>query len=72
MQDHISYFRFQRHTEDSKTLELFGRKDAEGKFVPFHIYSMRQSISEGFTLDVLQNYTTFKRYFELIKSVHGG
>ena len=68
MQDHISYFGFSG-TPKNKTLELFGRQDAEGKFVPFHVYSMRQSISEGFTLDVLQNYTTFKRYFELVKSV---
>ena len=68
MQDHISYFGFSG-TPKNKTLELFGRKDADGTFVPFHVYSMRQSISEGFTLDVLQNYTTFKRYFELIKSV---
>ena len=68
MQDHISYFGFSG-TPKNKTLELFGRKDAEGKFVPFHVYPMRQSISEGFTLDVLQNYTTFKRYFQLVKSV---
>ena len=68
MQDHISYFAFSG-TPKNKTLELFGRKNAEGKFVPFHTYSMRQSITEGFTLDVLQNYTTFKRYFELVKSV---
>ena len=68
MQNHISYFGFSG-TPKNKTLELFGRKDEEGKFVPFHVYSMRQSISEGFTLDVLQNYTTFKRYFELVKSV---
>ncbi len=68
MQDHISYFGFSG-TPKNKTLELFGRRDEDGKFIPFHVYSMRQSISEGFTLDVLQNYTTFKRYFELIKSV---
>ena len=68
MQDHISYFGFSG-TPKNKTLELFGRKDEDGKFIPFHVYSMRQSISEGFTLDVLQNYTTFKRYFELVKSV---
>ncbi len=68
MQDHISYFGFSG-TPKNKTLELFGRKNAEGTFVPSHVYSMRQSISEGFTLDVLQNYTTFKRYFELVKSV---
>ena len=67
-QEHISYFGFSG-TPKNKTLELFGRKDADGKFVPFHVYSMRQSISEGFTLDVLQNYTTFKRYFQLVKSV---
>ena len=68
MQNHISYFGFSG-TPKNKTLELFGRKNEEGIFVPFHTYSMRQSISEGFTLDVLQNYTTFKRYFELVKSV---
>ena len=68
MQNHISYFGFSG-TPKNKTLELFGRRDEDGKFIPFHVYSMRQSISEGFTLDVLQNYTTFKRYFELIKSV---
>ncbi len=68
MQEHISYFGFSG-TPKNKTLELFGRKDADGKFAPFHVYSMRQSISEGFTLDVLQNYTTFNRYFELVKSV---
>ena len=67
-QDHISYFGFSG-TPKNKTLELFGQKEADGKFVPFHVYSMRQSISEGFTLDVLQNYTTFQRYFQLVKSV---
>ena len=68
MQEHISYFGFSG-TPKNKTLELFGRKNEKGIFTPFHTYSMRQSISEGFTLDVLQNYTTFKRYFELVKSV---
>ena len=68
MQDHISYFGFSG-TPKNKTLELFGRKNKAGTFVPFHVYSMRQSISEGFTLDVLQNYSTFKRYFQLVKSV---
>ena len=67
-QEHISYFGFSG-TPKNKTLELFGRKDEGGKYVPFHVYSMKQSISEGFTLDVLQNYTTFNRYFQLIKSV---
>ena len=67
-QNHISYFGFSG-TPKNKTLELFGKKNEDGNFVPFHVYSMRQSISEGFTLDVLQNYTTFKRYFQLVKSV---
>lgn len=63
-QAHISFFGF-TGTPKNKTLELFGRKDAEGNYVPFHSYSMLQSISEGFTLDVLQNYTTYKRYFKV-------
>ena len=67
-QNHISYFGFSG-TPKNKTLELFGRKDEDGKFLPSHIYSMKQSISEGFTLDVLQNYNTFKRYFQLVKNV---
>ena len=66
-QDHISYFGFSG-TPKNKTLELFGRKDEDGKFLPFHVYSMKQSISEVFTLDVLQNYNTFKRYFQLVKN----
>ena len=44
-------------------------RNAHGNFRPFHVYSMKQSISEGFTLDVLQNYNTFKRYFQLVESV---
>ena len=67
-QNHISYFGFSG-TPKNKTLELFGRKDEDGKFLPSHVYSMKQSISEGFTLDVLQNYNTFKRYFQLVKNV---
>ena len=67
-QNHISYFGFSG-TPKNKTLELFGRRDEDGKFLPFHVYSMKQSISEVFTLDVLQNYNTFKRYFQLVKNV---
>lgn len=63
-QDHISFFGF-TGTPKEKTLELFGTKKPDGTFVPFHIYSMYQSINEGFTLDVLQNYTTYKRYFKV-------
>ncbi|GAB4548440.1 MAG: DEAD/DEAH box helicase family protein [Anaerolineales bacterium] len=67
-QSHISYFAFTA-TPKNKTLELFGRKNEEGKPVAHHVYSMRQAIEEGFILDVLKNYTTFKRYFKLIKTI---
>ena len=67
-QSHISYFAFTA-TPKGKTLELFGRKDEKGKFKAFHTYSMRQAIEENFILDVLENYTTFKRYFKLTKKV---
>ena len=66
-QDHISYFGF-TGTPKNKTLELFGRKNSDGLFVPFHSYTMKQSIAEGFTLDVLQNYTTYKRYFKVLQT----
>ncbi|WP_374483444.1 type I restriction endonuclease subunit R [Zoogloea sp.] len=52
-------------TPKQKTLELFGRKDADGLPQPFHVYSMRQAIEEGFILDVLKNYTTYKLAFKL-------
>jgi type I restriction enzyme, R subunit len=67
-QPHISYFGFSG-TPKNKTLEIFGRKNDHGQFIPFDLYSMRQSISEGFTLDVLQNYTTYERYFRLNKKI---
>ena len=67
-QNHISYFGFSG-TPKNKTLELFGRKNEDGEFHPFDLYSMRQSIGEGFTLDVLKDYTTYKRYFKLNKTV---
>lgn len=66
-QSHISYFAFTA-TPKGKTLELFGRKYSDGNFRAFHIYSMRQAIEEEFILDVLENYTTFKRYFKLTKT----
>ncbi len=56
-------------TPKPKTLELFGTKRADGKFGPFHLYSMRQAIEEGFILDVLANYATYKAYWRLLKKV---
>ena len=64
----LSFFAFTA-TPKYKTLETFGRRDENGKPQPFHIYSMRQAIEEGFILDVLKYYTTYKTYFRLIKSV---
>jgi type I restriction enzyme R subunit len=65
-QDHISFFGF-TGTPKNKTMELFGRKTTDGRFIPFHSYTMKQSIHEGFTLDVLSNYTTYKRYFKVLQ-----
>ena len=66
-QKNLSYFAFTA-TPKAKTLELFGTRDAEGKPRPFHLYSMRQAIEEGFILDVLKNYTTYKAYYRLVKA----
>jgi type I restriction enzyme R subunit len=56
-------------TPKPKTLELFGTRRPDGKFAPFHLYSMRQAIEERFILDVLANYTTHKAYWRLLKTV---
>jgi type I restriction enzyme R subunit len=56
-------------TPKPKTLELFGTPRADGKFAPFHLYSMRQAIEEGFILDVLANYSTYKAYWRLLKKI---
>jgi type I restriction enzyme R subunit len=56
-------------TPKPRTLELFGTKREDGKFEPFHLYSMRQAIEEGFILDVLAHYTTYKTYWRLLKKI---
>ena len=56
-------------TPKPKTLELFGTKRADGRFEPFHLYSMRQAIDENFILDVLENYTTYTAYWKLLKTI---
>lgn len=66
-QPNVSFFAFTA-TPKGKTLELFGRKGASGKPEAMHLYSMRQAIEEGFILDVLQNYTTYKTYYRLLKA----
>ncbi|MCK4819207.1 type I restriction endonuclease subunit R, partial [bacterium] len=67
-QPNISFFAFTA-TPKFKTLKVFGQPGADGKPEPFHLYSMRQAIEEGFILDVLKNYTTYKTYYRLIKSI---
>lgn len=67
-QSNVSFFAFTA-TPKYKTLQVFGAKDDEGKPKPFHLYSMRQAIEEGFILDVLKNYTTYELYFKLTKAI---
>ncbi|PKP12066.1 MAG: restriction endonuclease subunit R [Bacteroidetes bacterium HGW-Bacteroidetes-4] len=62
-QKNISFFAFTA-TPKGKTLQLFGRNDE-----PFHVYSMRQAVQEGFILNVLENYTTYDTFYKLVKSV---
>lgn len=68
MSKNASYLAFTA-TPKSNTLEKFGEMQEDGKFKPFHLYSMKQAIEEGFILDVLANYTTYKSYYEIEKSI---
>jgi type I restriction enzyme R subunit len=68
-QRNLSFFAFTA-TPKARTLGLFGTLNpATGKYEPFHLYSMRQAIEEGFILDVLANYTTYKTYWRIEKTV---
>lgn len=67
-QPNLSFFAFTA-TPKAKTLEVFGQKGIDGKPEPFHLYSMRQAIEEGFILDVLQSYTSYKTFFQLTKKI---
>ncbi|MFD2540747.1 type I restriction endonuclease subunit R [Lacinutrix gracilariae] len=68
MRGNASYMAFTA-TPKTITLEKFGVQQADGSFKPFHLYSMKQAIEEGFILDVLANYTTLKSYYEIEKSI---
>lgn len=71
MLNNASYFAFTA-TPKHKTLEIFGIPYQEGedtKHRPFHSYTMKQAIDEGFILDVLKNYTPVETYYHLIKSI---
>ena len=67
-QKNLSFFAFTA-TPKAKTLEVFGHKGPDGKPAPFHLYSMRQAIEEGFILDVLRTYTTYKTFYKLAKAI---
>lgn len=69
----LSFFAFTA-TPKGKTLQMFGipylnEETGKNGFRPFHIYSMRQAIEEGFILDVLQNYMTYKMYYKITKII---
>ena len=72
MLSNASYFAFTA-TPKNKTLEIFGEPipgpDGKVRHVPFHSYTMKQAIQEGFILDVLANYTPVNSYYRLIKTV---
>lgn len=64
--NNLSFFAFTA-TPKQKTLEMFGIKQLDGTFRPFHVYSMKQAIEEEFILDVLKNYMTYKTCYKLAK-----
>jgi len=66
--ENISFFAFTA-TPKNKTLEMFGTIDKNGEYHPFHTYTMKQAIEEGFILDVLQHYLTYPTYFKLVKKI---
>lgn len=63
----LSFFAFTA-TPKAQTLEMFGIPWKDGSFHPFHVYSMKQAIEEGFILDVLQNYMTYSTCFKIVKN----
>ena len=68
MRGNASYLAFTA-TPKNTTLEKFGEQQPDGSFEPFHLYSMKQAIEEGFILNVLANYTTYRSYYEIQKSI---
>ena len=73
MATNANYYAFTA-TPKNKTLEMFGTAlpaDPEGnvKHVPFHVYSMKQAIEEGFIMDVLQNYTPYQSFYKVVRSI---
>ena len=67
MHTNLSFFAFTATPKD-KTLQTFGVKQSDGSYKPYHIYSMQQAIEEGFILDVLKNYMTYKMFYRIVKT----
>ena len=67
-QDNVTMIAFTA-TPKPTTLQLFGSLNEDGKKVAFDLYSMKQAIEEGFIIDVLKNYVTYKTYFEINKAI---
>lgn len=67
-QQNVSMFAFTA-TPKPTTLQLFGTINTNGQREAFHVYSMKQAIEEGFILDVLQNYTTYKTFYQINKEI---
>lgn len=67
-QKNVTMFAFTATPKD-KTLALFGTERADGKRHPFHTYSMKQAIEEGFIHDVLSNYVEYESFYTIIKKV---
>ncbi|SBO17654.1 putative type I restriction-modification system (HsdR) [Carnobacterium divergens] len=66
--NNLSFFAFTA-TPKEKTIDMFGMLQDDGTKTPFHVYSMRQAIEEGFILDVLKNYMTYKTSYRLAKEI---
>lgn len=74
MVKNANYYAFTA-TPKSKTLQMFGtanpQPDGKVQHLPFHEYTMKQAIEEGFIMDVLKNYTTYASFYKVIKTVKG-
>lgn len=72
MVKNANYYAFTA-TPKAKTLEMFGtphtKSDGEIEHTPFHEYTMKQAIEEGFIMDVLKNYTTYASFYKIVKTV---
>ena len=72
MASNVNYYAFTA-TPKNKTLEMFGtsvqRPDGQTGHEPFHEYTMKQAIEEGFIMDVLRNYTPYKSYYKILKAI---